>query len=117
MIEDSFLRLYASDFVSFAAKAEQGQDVATAVQRRMDECRSHAELMDRRKGEGHLAAMSARMSDEAERFSGRGLPRDQDPAPAAARHRAFLLDIARTLSDPAPAALVDDMDMRVRPRP
>lgn len=116
MIEDSFLRMYASDFVSFAAKAEQGQDVTAAVQRRMDECRSHAELMDRRKGTGHLSAMSERLTDEAERFSGRGLPRDQDPAPAAERHRAFLLDIARAFDAPPAAAVAGEMDIRVRPR-
>lgn len=116
MIQDSFLRLYATDFVSFAAKAEQGQDVSAALQRRMDECRSHALLMDRHKGDGHLAAMSERLIDEAKRFSGRGLPRDQDPAPAAERHRAFLVRIAEALAEPAPADAAGATDLRVRSR-
>lgn len=117
MIEESFLRMYASDFVSFAAKAEQGQDVAAAVTRRMDECRTHAELMDRRKGEGHLRALAGRVADEAGRFSGRGLPRDQDPAPAAERHRAFLAGIAEALRVPPEAPGPTAHDVRVRPKP
>lgn len=117
MIEESFLRMYASDFVSFAAKAEQGQDVAAAVTRRLGECRSHAELMDRRKGAGHLEAMSERLIGEADRFSGRGLPRDQDPGPAAERHRAFLTGIADALRTPAQTFGSAPDDIRVRPRP
>lgn len=100
MIEEAFLRMYASDFVAMAARAEQGTDVADQLKKRLDDCRSHAELMDRRKGQGHLAAMVERLGEESVRFSGRGLPRGDDPAPAAERHRQFLMAAASRLTTP-----------------
>lgn len=118
MIEESFLRMYASDFVAMAARAEQGTDVSEALTKRVGECRSHAELMDRRKGEGHLAALVERLGEESSRFSGRGLPRGDDPAPAAERHRQFLMGVADRLT-PAEGDPVDPpLDVRsvaVRP--
>lgn len=117
MIEESFLRMYASDFVAMAARAEQGTDVGDALHKRVGECRSHAELMDRRKGEGHLAALVDRLGEESVRFSGRGLPRGDDPAPAAERHRRFLLTVAERLSVSAETGEVDTSVRSVAVRP
>lgn len=98
MIEESYVRMYASDFVNLAAKAEQGHSVDAALQKRIEDCRSHALVMDRHKGEGHLQALIGRLHDESVRFSGRGVPRGEDIEPAAARHRIFITDIAHTLA-------------------
>ena len=67
MIEESYIRLYAQDFSRMAVRAEtQGTDDAV-VAKRMADARSHAALMDSRKGEGHLAALIVRLRDEARR--------------------------------------------------
>lgn len=116
MIEEAFLRMYATDFVHLAARAEQGQDVGDALRRRISETRVHAALMDRRKAAGHLEALVDRLQEEAGRFSGRGLPRGDDPAPAFARHRAFLSDVAARLSEPEAMTELAVTDVRVRKR-
>ena len=100
MIEESFVRLYAHDFVQFAGRSELGQDVDDALTRRLREARSHAVLMDRHKGSDHLAALIVRLRDEAGRFVGRPMLKDTDPVAAAERHKRFLLDIADVLSEP-----------------
>ncbi|KQS54377.1 hypothetical protein ASG17_12130 [Brevundimonas sp. Leaf363] len=100
MIEESFVRLYAHDFVQFAGRSELGQDVDEALTRRVREARSHAVLMDRHKGSDHLAALIERVRDEAGRFVGRPMLKDTDPAAAAGRHKRFLVDIADVLSEP-----------------
>ncbi|RZJ39504.1 MAG: hypothetical protein EON87_19810 [Brevundimonas sp.] len=89
MIEESFVRLYAHDFVQFAGRSELGQDVDEALTRRVREARSHAVLMDRHKGSDHLAALIERVRDEAGRFVGRPMLKDTDPAAAAGRHKRF----------------------------
>lgn len=103
MIEESFIRLYAHDFVQFAGRSELGQDVAQGVDKRMADARSHAALMDARKGSDHLAALVTRLYEEAAQFNSRVMLRGTDPAEAAARHRLFLLAIADKLSRPAEA--------------
>lgn len=115
MIEPAYVRMYVSDFVGLAARSEQGADVGGLLSRRIDESVSHAKLMDRHKGAGHLAALVERLHEESLRFSGRGLPRDQDPAPAADRHRVFLLDVARRLEAQDASAPETIPDVRVRP--
>ena len=100
MIEESFVRLYAHDFVQFAGRSELGQDVDEALTRRLREARSHAVLMDRHKGSDHLAALIVRLRDEAGRFVGRPMLKDADPVAAADRHKRFLIDIADVLSEP-----------------
>lgn len=67
MIEEGFVRMYAHDFAALAARAEGGSDVEALVRKRIDEARSHAALMDARKGEGHLPAVADRVAHEAER--------------------------------------------------
>jgi len=58
MIEEGFVRMYAHDFAALAARAEGGSDVEALVRKRIEEARSHAALMDARKGEGHLPAVA-----------------------------------------------------------
>lgn len=97
MIEDSFIRLYAHDFSQMAGRAEMGQDVDQALSRRLREAEAHAEIMDQRKGEGHLAALVARLRDEADTFNSRVMRLGADPQEAAERRRDFLTDVAETL--------------------
>ena len=99
MIEESFVRLYAHDFVQMAVRSELGQDVQAGLQRRLTEARSHAALMDTRKGGGHLAALVVRLRDEAVRFDGRSYLRGVDPRAAAGRRLIFLSGVADRLAD------------------
>jgi hypothetical protein len=101
MIEESFVRLYAHDFVQMAVKSELGQDVSAPLLRRLGEARSHAALMDARKGAGHLPALITRLRDEACRFDGRTMLKGADPRQAALRRLGFLCAVADTLSTPA----------------
>ena len=71
MIEDSYVRLYAHDFVQMAGRSELGQDVQGAVDTRLAAARAHAVIMDARKGPGHLNALVSRLRDLAPEFSGR----------------------------------------------
>lgn len=101
MIEESFIRLYAHDFVQFAGRAELGQEVDAGVDKRMADARSHAVLMDARKGSDHLASLILRLREEAVQFNGRVMLKGADPEAAALRRRRFLDRVADRLSRPA----------------
>ncbi len=101
MIEESFIRLYAHDFVQFAGRAELGQEVDAGVDKRMADARSHAMLMDTRKGSDHLASLISRLREEAVHFNGRAMLKGADPEAAALRHYRFLHRVADSLSSPA----------------
>lgn len=101
MIEEAFIRLYAHDFVQFAGRAERGQEVDAGVDKRMADARSHAVLMDARKGSDHLASLISRLREEATHFNGRVMLKGADPDAAALRHRQFLDRVADRLSRPA----------------
>lgn len=104
MIEESFVRLYAHDFVQLAWRNEIGQATQEPLRRRMDELRRHSDLMKVRKGADHLAAVISRLRDEAERFNPRMVQKGGDPVEAGKRHRIFLLDVAEHLSTPPTVA-------------
>ena len=97
MIEENFIRLYAHDFSQMAGRAEMGLDVDEAVARRVRDADAHAQMMDQRKGKGHLSALVARIRDEAALFNGRVMRQGADPAEAAERRRVFLANVADTL--------------------
>jgi hypothetical protein len=101
MIEESFIRLYAHDLVQFAGRAELGQEVDAGVDKRMADARSHAVLMDARKGSDHLASLISRLREEAVQFNGRVMLKGTDPEAAALRRRRFLNRVADRLSRPA----------------
>jgi hypothetical protein len=113
MIEEGFVRMYAHDFAIFAARAETGVDVDSLVRKRIGEARSHAALMDARKGQGHLAAVADRVDHEAARSDIRAIRVGEDIAGAFARRRAFLTGIANTLRLPTPT---EAPSIAVRPR-
>lgn len=110
MIEESFVRLYAHDFVQFAGRAELGQEIEPGLTRRLSDARAHSALMDARKGSGHLAALVSRLHEESSRFTGRAMLKGADPVQAEKRHRAFLARIADLLSRPHE----EDIDERRR---
>lgn len=118
MIEESFVRLYAHDFVQMARKSELGQDVDAMLQRRLTEVRHHADLMDARKGPGHLAVLASRIRDEAHRFDGRTMLHGADPRHAAQRHLRFLSSVADSLGTPsvAPSSSLPQTSKRRRGR-
>lgn len=101
MIEESYVRLYAADFVRMAQSAETRPLDPTAVPKRMDQARSHADVMDAAKGVGHLAALVTRLRDEARRPSQRHAAALQSDASAVERRHLFLNTIADALSLPA----------------
>ena len=115
MIEESFVRMYAHDFVQLAWRSEIGQLVQEPLRRRMDDLRRHSDLMLVRKGADHLAAVIARLRDEAERFNPRMLQKNTDPVGAQKRHRTFLLDVAEQLSAP-PMVAASALSLPVIPR-
>lgn len=100
MIEDSFTRLYAHDFSQMAGRAEMGQDVDDALARRIRDASAHARIMDDRKGPGHLAALAARVRDDALLFNTRVLRMGGDPEEAAERRRILLNAVADRLVAP-----------------
>lgn len=104
MIEEGFVRLYANDFASLAARAEAGVEVEALVQKRIGEARSHAALMDARKGGDHLPAVADRLVEESLRTSTRVVREMQDIEGAMARRRAFLERVAGILRTPPVAA-------------
>jgi hypothetical protein len=104
MIEEGFVRLYAHDFTTLAARAETGIDVEAMVTKRVDEARSHAALMDARKGEGHLPAVADRLVYEADRDDVRVIRAGEDVPGALARRKAFLTRIIKMLRAPQAAA-------------
>jgi hypothetical protein len=97
LIVENFIRLYAHDFSQMAGRAEMGQDVDEALARRLRDADTHAQVMDQRKGKGHLTALVARIREEASVFNGRVMRNGADPAEAAARRQAFLSEVADTL--------------------
>jgi hypothetical protein len=111
MIEEGFVRMYAHDFTTLAARAESGAEVELLVQKRIGEARSHAALMDARKGEGHLPAVVERLRAESTRDDVRTIRAGEDVPGALARRRAFLLRIADLL-DTAPVAALKTMAVR-----
>lgn len=101
MAEEQFVQMYVRDFASLAARAEAGVDVEAQVRKRIDETRRHAELMDRRKTEGHLAAVSQRLRVESRRNVSAVVRNAPDPIAAAERREAFMLHVADLLdADP-----------------
>ncbi len=105
MIEEGFVRMYAHDFTTLAARAESGAEVELLVQKRIGEARSHAALMDARKGDGHLPAVVERIRAESARDDVRTLRAGEDVEGALARRREFLLRIADVLDTPVPVAV------------
>lgn len=101
MIEEGFVRMYTHDFATLAARAESGVDVEAQVQKRIVEARSHAALMDARKGEGHLPAVADRLVHEASREDVRMIRAGEDIPGALARRREFLSRIVDALRTPA----------------
>lgn len=97
LIEENFIRLYAHDFSQMAGRVEMGQDVDEALARRVRDADTHAQVMDQRKGKGHLTALVARIREEADLFNGRVMRQGADPAEAAARRQTFLFHVADTL--------------------
>ncbi|MGX1691966.1 hypothetical protein RSD66_01095 [Brevundimonas sp. S1H14] len=112
MIEESFVRLYAQDFVQMAVRSGLGQDVDAALQRRLTEARIHAVVMDDRKSKGHLAALVRRVRDEAGRVDGRAMRYGDDPALAAQRRLRFLSGVAEALNAPPPSRSPDRLSAR-----
>jgi hypothetical protein len=98
MIEESYVRLYAGDFARLAARSEITPLDPAILTRRMNEARVHADVMDARKGDGHLAALVTRLRDEARRPRSRGLMGSIDTAAASAHHHEFLTTVADALS-------------------
>ncbi|MFN3857314.1 MAG: hypothetical protein ACK4RV_06140 [Caulobacter sp.] len=97
MVEPGFVQLYARDFMALATRAEAGVEVAAQVDKRILEARSHAALMDARKGEGHLPAVIDRLRVESERGDVRLMRAGEDVDGAVQRRRAFLLEVAERL--------------------
>lgn len=100
MIEDGFVQMYARDFVHLASRAELGSEVEPGLERRISEARSHALLMDARKGEGHLDAVSERLRHEAKRKSIRLVRHGSSPLEALERRAAFLEHVIERLAEP-----------------
>jgi hypothetical protein len=67
MTEQSFVNLYARDFVSLATRDPDGAGLEEALARKVAEARDHAALMDARKGEGHVEAIAAALEAQAAR--------------------------------------------------
>ena len=101
MIEENYVRLYATDFVRMAQRAETYGTDAGSIAKRTAEARAHATLMDARKGPGHLAALASRLRDEARhpRTTGR---LGADEAQAIDRKYAFLNAVANDLDEGLP---------------
>lgn len=104
MIEEGFVRMYTHDFATLAARAESGVDVEAQVQKRIGEARSHAALMDARKGEGHLPAVAERLVHEAARDDVRMIRAGEDIPGALARRREFLNRVIDALRSPVASA-------------
>ena len=103
MVEPGFVQLYARDFITLAARAEGGVEVAAQVDKRILEARSHAAIMDAKKGEGHLPAVAERLRLESGRSDIRTFRPGDDMPAALERRREFLTEVAERL-EAAPAA-------------
>ncbi|MBX3479078.1 MAG: hypothetical protein KF842_01670 [Caulobacter sp.] len=97
MAEEGFVSMYARDFVTLAARAESGVEVEPQVEKRIGEARSHAQLMDARKGGDHLPAVADRLRHESKRDDIRTFRPGDDIKAALKRRREFLLDVADRL--------------------
>ena len=98
MIEESYVRLYANDFARMASRSELRPLEPDVLPKRMAEARSHAGVMDARKGEGHLVALISRLRDEASRpLSNNRIGTPTEASAIEHRHR-FLTAVADGLS-------------------
>jgi hypothetical protein len=97
MAEEQFVRMYVRDFSHFATRSEDGQDVDTQLRQRIEEARSHAELMDSRKAPGHLAAVVERLRETARSAPVYPHRTAIDYAAAADRREVFLMKVADLL--------------------
>lgn len=104
MPEEQFIQMYVRDFATMASRVEAGSDIEAQLNKRISETRSHAALMDARKGEGHLPAVADRVAHEAEREDVRFVRAGQDVPGALARRKEFLLQIVQLLRSPPVAA-------------
>src|SRR5690606_15040629 len=89
------------DFALMAARAEAGGDVEAALQRRVNDLRAHAEIMDARKAPGHLEAVIERLKAESDRSEVRHGRLGPDAPAELARRRAFLMRVAGLLDGEA----------------
>ena len=97
-MEESFVSLYAKDFVRMAARAAVRPLEPTVLPKRMADARIHARVMDAKKGGGHLEALIVRLRDEACRpASYYRLPIDLG---AGRDRQLFLTSVADSLSQP-----------------
>ncbi|WGM30936.1 hypothetical protein [Brevundimonas sp. NIBR11] len=99
MIEESFIRLYANDFVRMAQRPEVVSLEDPALAKRILEARKHAGVMDARKGDGHLAALISRLHDEARRPYSASRVGSSNESDAVGRRHRFLEVIADRLAD------------------
>lgn len=97
-MEESFVSLYAKDFVRMAARAELRPLEPSVLPKRMAEARVHAHVMDAKKGGGHLEALIVRLRDEACRpASSYRLAINLE---AGRNRQLFLVSVADALSRP-----------------
>ena len=104
MIEENFVRLYATDFARLGVRGETLPSDERAVQKRLEEARAHSVLMDQRKGEGHLAALVSRLRDEASRPSIDRMTHKAPSEPPIVARQTFLKAMADALDVGTPAA-------------
>lgn len=114
MIEESFVRLYANDFVRMAQRPEVVSLEDPALAKRILEARKHAGVMDARKGDGHLAALISRLHDEARRPYSASRVGSSNESDAVGRRQRFLEVIADRLADrqdrPPPPIMSERME-------
>jgi hypothetical protein len=98
MIEESFVRLYAADFVRMAQRPELFDLEDPALGKRIEEACKHAVVMDAKKGDGHLAALTSRLHDEARRPRSPSRIGSIDESDAVERRFRFLSVVADRLA-------------------
>lgn len=69
-----------------------------ALAKRIADARKHADVMDARKGDGHLAALIARLHDEARRPNSNSRIGSIDEADTVGRRHRFLCMVAERLA-------------------
>lgn len=97
MIEENYVRLYANDLIRMAQRVEARPSEFDPVPQRLGQARAHAAVMDAVKGEGHLAALIARLRDEARRPSSQTRIGSEAEGIAFARRPALLLAMVDAL--------------------
>ncbi|WP_395945984.1 hypothetical protein [Brevundimonas sp.] len=97
MIEENYVRLYANDLIRMAQRVETRPSELDPVPQRLGQARAHAAVMDTAKGEGHLAALIARLRDEARRPSSQTRVGSEAEGIAFARRPALLLAMVDAL--------------------